>query len=312
MTNFHDLEAARTRIAPHIHPTPAVFDDNLGAQGAWIKWENQQVTGSFKARGAFNKILSLTEEERSRGLIACSAGNHGQGVALAAQLTGAHVTVYVPHTAARLKIEKMRALGAEVIEYPGDYGQTEAAAIRIAKEQGKAWVSPYNDPLIIAGQGTVALEILEQCPDATQWLVPVGGGGLIAGIMAGAGDRAVIAVQSEASPFLHHEYHYRDMSNALDLPSLADGLSGSVEPGSITIELIHTVNDFLLVNEIEIAKAITYAYHKHSQVIEGSGAVGLAAIMSGKVKGDFRTMVLVSGGNIDAEKHRRIIFETPL
>jgi threonine dehydratase len=305
LTTISDLLAAQNRIASHIRNTPVSYDEQLGV---WFKWENQQVTGSFKPRGAINKILSLTDEERGRGLVACSAGNHGQGVALAAQITGSHATVYVSQNAAKNKIEKMRALGAEVIQYPGSYGETEAAAILIAREQGKTWVSPYNDPLVIAGQGTVALEVLEQCPQATRWLIPVGGGGLIMGMVAGAQGKAqVIGVQAEASPFLHHEFHYRDTSKAVDLPSLADGLSGSVEPGSVTIEAIHDVVDMLLVNEDAIAKAVGYAFRVHGQVIEGSGAVGLAAVMSGKVVGGGRTMVLVSGGNIDDDKHRKIV-----
>jgi threonine dehydratase len=305
LTSISDLHSAQKRIAPHIRHTPVTYDESLGI---WLKWENQQVTGSFKPRGALNKILSLSDEERGRGLIACSAGNHGQGVALAAGITGSHATVYASQTAAKNKIEKMRALGAEVIQYPGGYGETEAAAIRIAREQNKTWVSPYNDPLVIAGQGTVALELLEQCPAARQWLVPVGGGGLIAGMIAGAQRKVgVIGVQAEASPFQHHQFHYGDTSNAPDLPSLADGLAGTVEPGSATLEAIRGAQDVLLVTEAEIASAIAYAYHRHGQVIEGSGAVGLALVLNGKVKGDGKTVALVSGGNIDADKHRKII-----
>jgi threonine dehydratase len=300
-----DILSARERIVPHIRITPVTYDESLGI---WLKWENQQVTGSFKPRGALNKILSLTPEERERGLIACSAGNHGQGAALAAKIAGATVTVYASDHAARNKIEKMQALGAEVIQVDGDYGVAEATGIREAKEQGKTWVSPYNDPLIIAGQGTLALELIEQCPGATQWLVPVGGGGLIAGMLVGAPSTVrVIGVQSEASPYLHHEFHYHDMSKALDLPSLADGLSGGIEPGSATIAAIHNAADVCLVTEPQIAEAIAYAYHKHNQVIEGSGAVGLALVLSGQLQGNGSAVVLVSGGNIDADKHQTLV-----
>lgn len=300
-----DIQSAQQRIAPHIRTTPVTYDESLGV---WFKWENQQVTGSFKPRGALNKILSLTAEERARGLIACSAGNHGQGAALAAKIAGATVTVYASDHAAQNKIEKMRALGANVIQVVGDYGVAEATAIREAKEQGRTWVSPYNDPLVIAGQGTLALELAQQCPTATRWLVPVGGGGLIAGMMVGAPEGvSVIGVQSEASPYLYHEFHYHDMSKALDLPSLADGLSGGIEPGSATIVAIHNAADVQLVTEDQIAQAIAYAYHQHGQVIEGSGAVGLALVLSGQIKGDGNTVVLVSGGNIDAAKHQNLV-----
>lgn len=302
---FDALQFARGRIGPHITRTPVTFDEPLGV---WIKWENQQVTGSFKPRGALNKILSLSGAELERGLLACSAGNHGQGAALAARIAGSHVTVYAAAGAAQNKIEKMRALGAEVILVPGAYGEAEAAAIRAAREQGRIWVSPYNDPLVIAGQGTLALELREQCPRAARWLIPAGGGGLAAGMIAGAPEGvAVFGVQSEASPFLYHEFHFRDMSGAVDRPSLADGLSGTIEPGSATLAAIHGAADMQLVSETEIADAIAYAYRRHGQVIEGSGAVGLALVLSGRVHGEDRTVVLVSGGNIDAAKLEQIV-----
>ncbi len=313
LVTIDQLHSALERISPHIRQTPITFDEKLGC---WIKWENQQVTGSFKPRGALNKILSLSPEECRRGLIACSAGNHGQGVALAARIAGAHVTVYVSEGAAQNKVEKIRALGAEVIPVKGAYEDAEALAIRAAKEQGKVWVSPYNDPLVIAGQGTLAYELMQEHLKSERWIIPVGGGGLIAGIMAGASYFSkvvqVLGVQSEASPFLCHEFHYGDMAKAVEAPSLADGLSGGVEPGSATIEAIHDAADVLLVSEAQIAQAIAYAYRAHGQVIEGSGAVGIAALLGGQLKGDGRTVVLVSGGNIDEEKFQVIINEQAL
>jgi threonine dehydratase len=305
MISLTDIQSARTRITQHIRATPVAFDSELDV---WFKWENQQVTGSFKPRGALNKILSLTPAELERGLVACSAGNHGQGVALAARIAGAKATVYVSDHAAQNKIEKMRALGAEVIQVAGGYAEAEATAIRVAHEQSKTWVSPYNDPMVIAGQGTLALELLEQCPNATRWLVPVGGGGLIAGMVAGAQQQvAVIGVQAAASTHLHEEFHRGDLARAIDGPTLADGLTGGVEPGSVTFELIHGASDMQLVSESQIAEAVRYAYRKHSQVIEGSGAVGLALVLSGRVKGDGQTVVLVSGGNIDQDKHQALV-----
>lgn len=300
-----DLQQARLRIQPHIQSTPVTFDDSLGI---WIKWENQQITGSFKPRGALNKILGLPSAALTRGLIACSAGNHGQGAALAARIAGARVTVYASRNAAPIKVEKMRALGAEVTLVGESYGDAETAAIAAAREQGRVWVSPYNDPAIIAGQGTLALELVEQCPSALRWLVPVGGGGLIAGMLAGApAGTAVIGVQAEASPYLHHEFHYNSMAGAADLPSLADGLSGTIEDGSATTAAIHGAADMMLVTEDEIAAAIAYAYRRHGQVIEGSGAVGLALVLAGRLPGDGRTVVLITGANIDPGKHARIV-----
>ena len=304
MIILSDLHAARERIAPHILPTPITFDDNLGA---WIKWENHQHTNSFKVRGAFNKMMVLTPDELGRGLIAASAGNHGQAVGLAAQKLKARVTVYVPESAARVKVEKMIEFGAEVVRVPGFFGDAEAAAIRAAREQGQAFISPYNDPFIIAGAGTVAFELTEQCPQADRWLVPVGGGGLIMGMMIAAPKKVnVIGVQSDASPYLHEEFHHRDMSKVVELPSLAEGLAGAVEPGSETIPAIHKAADVRLVTEDQIAQAIAYAYHAHGEVIEGSAAVGLAALLGGQLRGEGRTAVLITGGNIDTDKHASI------
>ncbi|MBI3362231.1 MAG: pyridoxal-phosphate dependent enzyme, partial [Chloroflexi bacterium] len=204
MISLDDIRSARKRIAGHIQATPVAYDNHLKV---WFKWESHQVTRSFKPRGALNKVLSLSRAELDRGLIACSAGNHGQGVALASRQTGAQVQVYVPEDAAQIKIAKMIALGAEVVKVPGLYGDAEAAAIRAAHDRGKTYVSPYNDPLVIAGAGTIALEWLEQSPDIDTLLVPVGGGGLIAGVGSAAkGVRPgvkIVGVQSEASAYLH-------------------------------------------------------------------------------------------------------------
>jgi threonine dehydratase len=298
------LEQARQRIQPHLVVTPVAYDESLGV---WLKWENQQVTGSFKPRGALNKILGLPAGDLARGLIACSAGNHGQGAALAARIAGAKVTVYASRNAAPIKIEKMRALGAEVVLAGESYGEAEAAAMAAAREQGRVWVSPYNDPEVMAGQGTLALELREQCPAAARWVVPVGGGGLIAGMLAGApAGLAVVGAQAEASPYLHHEFHCHSMAGAVDLPSLADGLSGTIEPGSATIAAIHGAADVQLVSETRIAEAIAYAYQRHGQVIEGSGAVGLALRLDGRLAGDGTTLIVVTGANIDPAKHARI------
>ncbi|MEW5939024.1 MAG: pyridoxal-phosphate dependent enzyme, partial [Chloroflexota bacterium] len=180
-----ELDRANARLAPHILRTPLTFD---AARNLYVKWENRQKTGSFKARGALNKILSLTEEERAQGIVTASAGNHGQGVALAGQLTGARITCFVSDHAVPVKVEAIRALGAEIIGVPGGYPEAEYAALAFAKENHKIWVSPYNDEQVIAGQGTIGLELLDsplplgEGPGVRSVFVPVSGGGLIAGI----------------------------------------------------------------------------------------------------------------------------------
>ena len=305
MPSLSDLLSARQRIAPHIQPTPVTFDKKLNI---WIKWENQQLTHSFKPRGALNKVLSLSREDLDRGVIAASAGNHGQGVGLAAKIAKTKVTVYVPQDAANIKVEKMIAQGADVIRVPGQFGDAEAKAIQESKKQNKVFVSPYNDPMIIAGAGTIGLELTEQCPMAGKWVIAVGGGGLIAGMIVAAQKKVeVIGVQSEASKFLYEEFYGRDMNRVIELSSLADGLAGAVEPGAETIAAIHGANDMRLVTEDQIADAIRYCYKEHDQMIEGSGAVSVALFLSRQLNGDGNTVALVTGGNIDEEKFKKIV-----
>jgi threonine dehydratase len=231
-------------------------------------------------------------------------------------MTGAQAIVYASEHAVPAKIQAMRDLGAEVRLVPGGYGEAEKAGIEFAASSGATWVSPYNDGQIIAGQGTLALEVLTQLPAAggCTWLVPAGGGGLLAGIGAAlkAGPTAahLVGVQSTASPFFYHIFHSGTQEGVLELPSLADGLSGPVEAGSLTIPLIQKYcDDFVLVTEDEIRSAIRYAWQVNGERIEGSGAVPLAAALTGKVT-TRPAIVIISGGNIQADLHQQIISET--
>jgi threonine dehydratase len=303
------LHAAAERIAPHIKPTPLTYDPE---NDIYIKWENQQVTGSFKARGALNKILGLSEWERQRGLVTASAGNHGQGVALAAQITGAKVLVFASEHASPAKLVAMRALGAEVRLSAGGYGEAEAAALQYAQEAGATWVSPYNDGQVIAGQGTLGLEIYAALPQpvGTTWIIPVGGGGLAAGIGASLEGRPGVrlaAAQSDASPFMHALYYQGSQEGVVELPSLADGLAGPVEHQSLTIPLLRNyIQDFVLVHEQDIAHALRYCWQQYHERIEGSAAVALAAVLTGKV--NLRpAVVVVSGGNISQELFEQLV-----
>ncbi|MGE5225236.1 MAG: threonine ammonia-lyase [Omnitrophica WOR_2 bacterium] len=303
------IEEASVRIAPHIIHTPLNYAPE---SDLFLKWENHQVTGSFKVRGAFNKVLSLADWERQKGLVAASAGNHGQGVALAGKQAGAPVIIYASEQASPLKVEQMRLLGADVRLVPGQYGDAERAGLAYARQSGAAWISPYNDPQVIAGQGTLALEICQDLPPLPEctWVVPVGGGGLISGI--GAALETVIprprlvGVQSEASPFLHAQYHRGTQEGVVELPSLADGLAGEVEPGSLTFSLVKQyADDFVLVSEAEIAGAVAFAWQQYSEKIEGAAACALAAVIHGKVK-TRPAVVLITGGNIQPELHEKI------
>ncbi len=312
MITRNSLEDASERIAPHIRHTPLTY---IPESDLFIKWENQQVTGSFKVRGAFNKILTLQDQEKARGLVTASAGNHGQGVALAAKHTAARAAIFVSEHAVPAKIEAMKALGAEIRTVPGGYGEAEAAGLEFARKSGSTWISPYNDEQVIAGQGTVGLEICQDLPPLLEcaWVVPAGGGGLISGVGAAIDDLyprpKLVAVQSEASPFLYSIYHYGTQENAVDLPSLADGLAGSVEENSITITLVKNyVNEFILVTEEEISQAIAFAWHTYQEKIEGSAAAALAAVLTNKVK-ERPAVVVISGGNIQQEIHEKIVSE---
>jgi threonine dehydratase len=313
MIPFEWLEQAALRIAPHIRRTLLTNDAELNL---YLKWENQQATGSFKARGALNKVLSLAAWEQAAGLVTASAGNHGQGVALAGKLVGAPVMVFASDHAVPSKVEAMRALGAEVRFVPGGYELAEATAIRYAREHNQTWVSAYNDGQVIAGQGTVGLEIMADLPFVSNITIvaPVGGGGLLAGIGAALDGSAyrprLVGVNAEASAFMHALYHHGNQEGVPDLPTLADGLSGAVEVGSLTIPLVRKyADDLVLVSEEEIARAIAFAWRKYCQKVEGSGAVGLAAVLAGKVK--LPAAVVISGGNIQPEVHDELCRRYP-
>jgi threonine dehydratase len=309
MIPYEWLEQAQNRIAPYIQQTPLTYD---ASRNLYIKWENRQVTGSFKARGAFNKVLMLEDWEREAGIVAASSGNHGQGVALAGKKVGAGGEVFVSEHAVPAKVEAMSALGATIYTVPGGYPEAEAAGKDYAEKEGKTWVSPYNDGQVIAGQGTIGLEVAAELKkDIPVWLVPVSGGGLVTGIGSSVWVQAqpprLIGVQAEVAPFMHSLFYTGSQDGIPDLPSLADGLTGDVEHDSVTIPMTkHLVDKIVLVSEDDIARAIAFAWYVYEENVEGAGAVGLAAILSNKV--EMRpALVVVSGGNVQSEVHNEII-----
>ena len=304
------LEEASQRLDGKIHRTPLTHDVE---RGLYIKWENRQKTGSFKARGALNKVLTLEDWEREMGLVTASAGNHGQGVALAAQTLGCPVRVFVPQDAPKVKVDAIRAFGADVVVVEGGYHDAEEAGLAYAKRNDATWVSPYNDGHVVAGQGTVATEILQDQPETATatWIVPVSGGGLLAGISAVLRKQAqptrVIGVQVATQAYMHGLFYRNTQDDVEDLPTLADGLAGAVENGSITVPLIRKyVDEILLVSEDEVAEAVAFAWTEYGERVEGSGAVGLAAVLSGKISAQ-PSVIVVSGGNIQPEIHAEIL-----
>jgi threonine dehydratase len=262
---------------------------------------------------ALNKVLSLKDWERSQGIVTASAGNHGQGVALAASITRVPAEVFVSEHAVPSKVQAMRELGARIYAVTGGYADAEAAGRRYAAGHQRTFVSPYNDGQVIAGQGTIGLEILRQLGDvaAANWIVPTGGGGLISAIGTLFAHMPVrprlIGVQAAASPFTYALYHSHTQDGVQDLPTLADGLSGAVEDGSVTIPMIERyVDDFQTVSEEEIARAVAFAWYVYGERIEGSAAVALAAALGGSIK-QRPSVLILTGGNIEAAIHEMIV-----
>ncbi len=313
MYPFAWMQEAQNRITAYIHKTPLTYDEGLDV---YLKWENHQVTGSFKVRGAVNKVLSMKPWERDQGIVTASAGNHGQGLAYAAKLVGAPVTVFVSQGAVPKKLRAMRDYGAIIHLVPGGYGEAEKAGLAYAQEHSGTWVSAYNDGQIIAGQGTIGLEVLSQVniQGVLAWIVPTGGGGLLTGIGASLKAQAqpncihrLIGVQSVASPFMYRIFYTGTQENIIEYPSLADGLAGPVQENSITIPLVRQyVDEMLVVEEEEIEQAIRFAWQKYRERIEGSAAVTLAAILTGRIS-ERPAVLIISGGNIQPEIHERIL-----
>ncbi|MGE1061288.1 threonine ammonia-lyase [Megasphaera paucivorans] len=279
----------------------------------WLKLENLQRTGSFKLRGAYNKVASLTQEERDKGVIAASAGNHAQGVALAASVYGCQSTICMPKHAPLSKIAATRSYGANVVLFGDFFDEAAAKANELAEKNGYTFVHPFNDPLVIAGQGTIALEIIDQLPDVDAIVVPIGGGGLIAGIAAAAKSVnpkiKIIGVQTENMPSMQTSINQGKILTVEGKASLADGITVKT-PGDLTFELVKKyVDDIVTVDETEIAEAILWLIERVKTVAEGAGAVPVAALMNGKITGlrNKKVAAMVSGGNIDVNQMTRII-----
>jgi threonine dehydratase len=314
MLSLDDVRAAAERIRPYIVRTPlersAALSDLCGAE-VWLKFECFQLTGSFKLRGALNALMLL----HAPRVVTASAGNHGLGVARAAKLLGISSTVVVPETASAAKVEALRRSGAELLQVGRTYDDAEAAALDLARERRVPFVSAYNDAAVVAGGGTVALEIVEDLPMLQTLLVPTGGGGLIGGVGVGAHGLepsvAVYGVQSDASPALHAALSAGRLVQVELRPSLADGLAGNIEPGSITFDLLTThVREVVLVSEAAIASAMAWLLLNEHVVVEGSAAVGVAALFHAPLQQQLRAegplVILLTGRNIAASTFQAV------
>jgi threonine dehydratase len=278
--------------------------EKVGAE-VWLKLENLQLSGSFKLRGVINTILSLSPADSRRLLVAASTGNHGAAFAHAVSLFGLRGKLFMPRTAARVKVEALRATGIALEVVGDDCVEAEMSAASFARENDAVWISPYNDPEVVAGQGTVAAELVEQLEDFDVVLVPVGGGGLISGIARHlkAIDRSieVIGCQPSNSCVMYESIRAGEIVSVESLPTLSDATAGGIEAGSITFDLCRRfVDDFILVGEDEIFDAMKFLYDHETMAVEGGGALPAAAAMANRDRFAGRKVVLViSGGRVD-------------
>lgn len=311
MLILDDIIKARLRIAPHIFPTPLEKAFDLGAD-IWLKLENAQRTHSFKIRGALNAILSLDESARQCGIVGASSGNHAGALAFAAHLVGARATIFMPSHTPKKKVRSVQRYGAIADLSQENYDDAERAARRWAQERGETYISPYNDPYIIAGTGTIGLELLEALPHLTRVLVCAGGGGLISGVALAIKSVAkhpieVIGICAESAPALYNAFYGATLPERWD--TLAEALSGDIEDGSITIPLARQyVDRVVLVTEAQIADAMRWLIDVQGWLVEGGGAVGVAALRHGLVVDHGQTTaVIISGGNVDSDRLQHIL-----
>jgi threonine dehydratase len=306
---LRDIYRARQRIAGIAVRTPLIesprLADLVGAS-VYLKLENVQRTGAFKIRGAANKLQSLSDEERQRGVITVSTGNHGRAVAYAARELGVEAIVCMSTRVPPSKVDGIRRLGAEVVLHGDSYDEAEQHAVRLQRDRGLTMIPPFDDPYVIAGQGTIGLELLENLPDIDAAIVPLSGGGLLSGIALAlkSADASIrtIGVSMERAPVMFHSLRVGRPIEMEEEETLADALAGGIGlDNRYTFGMIQKyVDETLLVTEDEIAAAMAFALEEHHLVVEGGGAVALAAILHGKVGGaGENTVVVISGGNVE-------------
>jgi len=313
-TALKEIRSAAERLAPYVRRTPTVYSHSLSEPtglDVWLKLENLQRTGSFKIRGALNKVLGLSRERLERGLVAASAGNHAQGVALAAKLAGARATIVMPITTPIVKVQRTEGYGAEVVLHGENYDAAQLRATELAEERGSTLIHPFDDEAILIGQGTVGLELMEDAEALDAVFVPIGGGGLAAGmalaIKARSPSTRVIGVQAaDASPTV--QAFLTGFPAHVDSPrTIADGIRVG-RTGTITLDVIRRcVDECITVEEDEIVDAVVQTMEKSKIVAEAAGVVGVAAILARKVTGARRVATVISGGNIDLNLIARIL-----
>lgn len=312
---LEDVRQAEMALLGITYKTPlqesSFINDLLGSR-VFFKLENLQRSGSFKLRGAYNRIRHLSPGELEKGVVAASAGNHAQGVALAAGLVGTTALVFMPEGASLTKIEATRGMGAEVRLVGQSFDDAFNEAVRTAQETGRVLIHAFDDPMIIAGQGTIGLELLDERSTLDVLVVPIGGGGLISGIAMAAKARnprvRVIGVQAQGASAMVDSRHKGFVEASSSVRTIADGIAVK-RPGELTFDMIQRyVDDIVTVDEHDISRAILIFLERSKLLVEGAGAVGLAALISGKIPlGNQTVATVVSGGNIDVTLLSRII-----
>jgi threonine dehydratase len=308
-----DVRRAAERLGGVVRRTELRHATRLSERTGWDVWlklENDQLTGSFKIRGAYNAVASLSDTERSRGVVTASAGNHGRGVALAAQRLGIPARIFVPRSAPRVKVAGIRACLAAIDEESAHYDEAHARAIAFAGATGVTYIDPCVGSPLVAGQGTVGLEILEDLPNVGTLVVPVGGGGLVGGIgayvRATASAVRIIGAQSANTSAMARSLEAGRVVDTPVLPTLADGLVGAIDADGLDVGR-HAIDEMIVVDESELAQAIAFLAREENVTAEGSGAVGVAALLSRPVRAVDPVVVVISGGNIDPDVLLRLL-----
>jgi threonine dehydratase len=313
-TALQHIRAAAERLAPYVRRTPTIYSHTFSESSGlevFLKLENLQRTGSFKVRGALNKVLTLPKERLARGLVAASAGNHAQGVALAAKLAGSRATIVMPLATPIIKVQRTESYGADVVLHGENYDASQKHAALLAEERGLTLIHPFDDPWIVCGQGTCGLEVLDEVEGLDAVVVPIGGGGLISGmalaIKALSPKTRVIGVQAAGASPMVQSFRRGEKVSVANPTTIADGIRvGYV--GELTFEIVRRhVDECVTVEEAEIVDAVVQALEKSKIVAETAAAAAIAAIVAGKVRGAKRVLSVVTGGNIDLNLIARII-----
>lgn len=303
-----DIYMAREKIAPMVRRTPLISSPSLTEYVSvpiYLKLETLQETGSFKLRGAANKLLNLTADEKAGGVITHSSGNHGRAVAYVARQLGINAVIFLSKRVPSYKVDAIKHLGAEVVVGGESEDEATKQAFQLVKEQGLTWIDPVDDPFIIAGQGTIGLELLDDLPDIDTVIVPVAGGGLISGIALAlkSADTAirVVGVSPECSPAMYRSLEAGYPIEIEEKDTLADALLGGIgSDNQNTFPIVQEyVDDFILLSEEEIAEGVAFALNEHHLIVEGAGAMSIATLLARKVRGiGGKIVAVVSGGNV--------------